>query len=204
MWYPKKAYRMTDNENLGKIKSELTTHEFVPNIQVDENTFRFDFPKGTRIHDRVRGIWGVDLSEEPPSLVGKALPSLENLNLKLDADQVKDKTILICFWDKQQRPSRNCITQLTEQAEYLKEEGVTVIAVQTSNVDKNTFNEWVKKNNIPFPVGVIQDDEEKTRFNWGVKSLPWLILTDRNHVVTAEGFGLDELDNKIGQTGDGK
>ncbi len=204
MWYPKKAYRMTDNENLGKIKSELTTHEFVPNIQVDENTFRFDFPKGTRIHDRVRGIWGVDLSEEPPSLVGKALPSLENLNLKLDADQVKDKTILICFWNKQQRPSRNCITQLTEQAEYLKEEGVTVIAVQTSNVDKNTFNEWVKKNNIPFPVGVIQDDEEKTRFNWGVKSLPWLILTDRNHVVTAEGFGLDELDNKIGQTGDGK
>jgi hypothetical protein len=34
--------------------------------------------------------------------------------------------------------------------------------------------------------------------------LPWLILTNSKHVVAAEGFGLDELDGKIGQTGDGK
>ena len=84
-----------------------------------------------------------------------------------------------------------------KQAEQLEEKGVTVIAVQTSQVDKNTLNEWVKKNNIPFPLGMIQDDEEKTRFNWGVKSLPWLILTDRSHVIRAEGFGFDNLDNII-------
>jgi len=30
-----------------------------------------------------------------------------------------------------------------------------------------------------------------------VKSLPWLILTDKEHIVIAEGFGLDELDEKI-------
>jgi len=32
---------------------------------------------------------------------------------------------------------------------------------------------------------------------WGVKSLPWLILTDRKHVVTTEGFGLNNLDTLI-------
>ena len=42
-----------------------------------------------------------------------------------------------------------------------------------------------------------QGDEERIRFNWGVKSLPWLILTNRNHVAAAEGFSLDELDEKI-------
>jgi hypothetical protein len=44
---------------------------------------------------------------------------------------------------------------------------------------------------------MIQGDKEKTCFNWGVKSLPWLTLTNRKHVVIAEGFGVDELDDKI-------
>jgi hypothetical protein len=38
---------------------------------------------------------------------------------------------------------------------------------------------------------------EKIRFAWGVKSLPWLILTDRQHVVRAEGFGLAGLDERL-------
>jgi hypothetical protein len=44
---------------------------------------------------------------------------------------------------------------------------------------------------------MIQGDKRKTRFNWGVKSLPWLTLTNRKHVVTAEAFGVDELNDKI-------
>jgi hypothetical protein len=44
---------------------------------------------------------------------------------------------------------------------------------------------------------MISDDEEKTRFEWGVKALPWLILTDRKHIIRAEGFMLSELEEKI-------
>jgi hypothetical protein len=55
----------------------------------------------------------------------------------------------------------------------------------------------IKENGVTFPVGVIEGDSEKSRFNWGVKSLPWLILTDKNHIVQAEGFALDELNEKI-------
>ena len=33
--------------------------------------------------------------------------------------------------------------------------------------------------------------------SWGVQARPWLILTDREHIVIGEGFGLDELDAKI-------
>ncbi|HUW18688.1 MAG TPA: hypothetical protein VMW16_05245 [Sedimentisphaerales bacterium] len=46
---------------------------------------------------------------------------------------------------------------------------------------------------------MIQADEEKTRFAWGVKSLPWLILTDREHIVRFEGFSLEELDERLEQ-----
>lgn len=74
---------------------------------------------------------------------------------------------------------------------------MSIFAVQTSKVDQNALDEWVKKNVILFPVGMIQDDEEKVRLNWGLKSLPWLILTDRERIVTAEGFNINELDEKI-------
>jgi len=60
----------------------------------------------------------------------------------------------------------------------------------------------VKNYNIPFPVGMVQGDVEKSHFTWSMRSLPWLILTNRSHVVTAEGFGLDELNEKIKSSSD--
>ena len=74
---------------------------------------------------------------------------------------------------------------------------VVIIAFQTSKVEQKKLDEWIKDNNIPFPVGMIQNDVEKTHFTWGVKTLPWLILTDKEHIVRAEGFGINELDEKI-------
>ena len=59
------------------------------------------------------------------------------------------------------------------------------------------LDEWIKENDISFPVGIIESDEEQTRFNWAAKALPWLILTDKENIVTAEGFSINELDNKI-------
>jgi len=105
--------------------------------------------------------------------------------------------VLVCYFDMNQRPSRHCINRLAKQLDPLKEKGVNIVAIQASKIDEGTLTEWVKKSTIPFPVGTIQGDEEKTRFAWGVKSLPWLILTNKEHIVRAEGFGLDELDNEI-------
>jgi hypothetical protein len=88
--------------------------------------------------------------------------------------------------------------QLAKQAEQLKQQGIIVVAVQASKIDENKLNDWVKKYNIPFAVGMVEGDEEKTRFTWGVRSLPWLILTDRKHVIRSGGFGINDLNEKIG------
>jgi hypothetical protein len=133
----------------------------------------------------------------------RKIASFEGIDIDFDMDQAKGKKLLVCFWDMNQRPSRNCITQLAKQAEQLKEEGTTVVAVQASKVSENALNDWIKENKIPFAVGMIQGDEKKAGFSWGIKSLPWLILTDRKHIVTAEGFGLEELDDNIGQANNG-
>ena len=128
-------------------------------------------------------------------LLGKPLPDLNDMNLTIE--HAEDKAMLVCFFDLNQRPSRYCLTPLAKEAETLEKRGIAVAAIQASKVDRKIFGEWVKTSTIPFPVGMIQDDERKVRFDWAVRSLPWLILTDRRHIVVAEGFGLDELNTKL-------
>ena len=79
----------------------------------------------------------------------------------------------------------------------MKEKDIEVIAVQASKIDLAQLDKWLRESNISFQVGVIPSDEEQTRTEWGVKSLPWLILTDKQHIVTAEGFSLAEMDEKL-------
>jgi hypothetical protein len=86
---------------------------------------------------------------------------------------------------------------LNKKEPELKSQGIQVVAIHASNIEKEKLDEWIKENKIEFPVGMIQDNEEETKLNWGVKSLPWLIMTDKNHIVTNEGFSINELDEKI-------
>jgi uncharacterized GH25 family protein len=132
-----------------------------------------------------------------PSLIGKPLPELNGMRIDLEPAQAKDKMILVCFWDMNQRPSRRCMDRLAEQVAELKDRGVRVVAVQAAKVGQGTLDEWMQQHNISFPMGLIPNNEEGTCFAWGVKSLPWLILTDKAHIVRAEGFGVSELEAKI-------
>jgi peroxiredoxin len=178
----------------------------VVNVPLEEDEFtveKLGLKHGDYIQDMIIGklyrYEGV-LAEAPPrpkSLTGKPLPQFEDFNIQISSRNTSDKMLLVCFWDMNQRPSRNCIMQLAKQANQLKQKGLTVVAVQASKVDKNALNKWIKRNNIPFNVGMIEDNEEKIRFAWGVKSLPWLILTDKKRIVRAEGFSINELDEKI-------
>jgi hypothetical protein len=135
--------------------------------------------------------------KRPPSLVGRPLPELKNVKVEIPSSDTEGKMILVCFFDMEQRPSRYCVNQLAKQAEQLKQKGVTVVVVQASKIDENKLNDWVKKYKIPFPVGMVQGNVEKSRFAWGVRSLPWLILTDRSHIIRSGGFGANALNDKI-------
>jgi len=87
--------------------------------------------------------------------------------------------------------------QLNKRAQELKSQDVEIIAVHASKIEQEILNDWIKQNNIDFPVGAIEGNEEETKLDWGVKSLPWLILTDEKHIVTDEGFSINELDEKV-------
>jgi len=134
-----------------------------------------------------------------PRLAGKSLPGFDGIQIDFDPAQALDKMVLVCFFDMQQRPSRHLLRQLAQQTGQLQDKGLTLIAVQGAKLDDNRLKEWIKENNIPFPVGMVTGDTEETRFAWGVKSLPWLILTDKEREVIAEGLSVRALETKLGQ-----
>ena len=139
----------------------------------------------------------VDIKQPGTLLKGDALPEFDNIKIDFATKNNKGKRLLICFFDMNQRPSRNCINVLSKRTGELKEKDVAVIAVQALKVSQDRLDKWNKEINIPFSAGMIEEDVEKTRFTWGVRSLPWLILTNSRHLVIDTGFGLSELDEKV-------
>ncbi|MBN2591289.1 MAG: redoxin domain-containing protein [Sedimentisphaerales bacterium] len=129
------------------------------------------------------------------SLKDEIVPDISDFGIA--PNDSEGKNILVCFFDIEQRPSRNCILELTKKAQELKAKDIEIIAVQASMIEQEYLDSWLQENNISFPVGMIKDNEKQTKFNWGVKALPWLILTDKEHIVKAEGFSINELEGKI-------
>jgi protocatechuate 3,4-dioxygenase beta subunit len=132
-----------------------------------------------------------------PSLLGKPLPDLKDVKIDLPPADLTGKMLLVCFFDMEQRPSRNYLRQVNTMAKKLATQNVVVVAVQASQMDEDSLDNWLKKYSVSIPIGMVQGDGEKTKFAWGVRSLPWLILTDSKHVVSAGGFGLTELNANI-------
>jgi len=131
--------------------------------------------------------------KEPEPLLGKPLPDLKALSTNTAwaaaVDAAAGKQVLVVFHDSSQRPSRRAMSKLAEASKSLAGKGVAVFAVEVSG-QKPGAQEG--------PGGVyatvwLSEKVEETKFAWGVKALPWLVLTDREHVVKAEGFPVDEL-----------
>ncbi len=105
--------------------------------------------------------------------------------------------LLLCFFDLQERPSRYCLSELVKTAATLNGKGVTIAGIQTSRIEAAALDAFARTNHIAFPLGMINADEEKTKFEWGLRSQPWLVLTDQDHVVRAEGFAPGDLNEKL-------
>jgi len=202
-----KKLNITHHED-GTLRSTRTIKwsNSVVNVPLDEDEFtveKLGLKYGDYIQDnRIGKLYRYEgvLAEaplRPKSLTGKRMPQFEDFNIQISSQDTKDKMLLVCFWDMEQRPSRNCMRQLSKRAPELKAKNIVVVAIQASKIDENKLSEWMKNNNIRFPVGMVQGDEDKTSFTWGVQSLPWLIMTDKERIVRAEGFALSELSEKI-------
>ena len=210
-WFPVRGvFKSYGNDRSSKervvsIERRLKVEQVTVNANLTIKDFEIQYPRGTRvlIYDSnesyiagVTSVAGFDDDESNP-LHDKPLPDMKQFAVAEDPNQTIDKKMLVCFFDMNQRPSKNCMRLLGKKAQELRTKGVFVVAVHVSNVDENKLRLWLQKYHIDFPAGMIKDDAAKTRVAWGVGSLPWLILTDEEHIVTAEDFSLAELDEKL-------
>jgi protocatechuate 3,4-dioxygenase beta subunit len=130
-----------------------------------------------------------------PSLKGKEIPDMPAFTVKPDLGD--SGRLLMCFFDINQRPSRHCVKELRTISETLTEKGVSIVLIQATGLEEQALKQWAMENNITQMTAMVGEDEEKTLENWGVKGLPWLILTDNEHVVTAEGFSINKLNDML-------
>jgi len=135
-----------------------------------------------------------------PSLKGKLLPDLAAVGLSNDCAPA-GKQVLLCLFDVEQRPSRRFTRLLTEQHDSLRQKGLTVLGVQAAVTTAEALKEWKDASSPPFAVGQLTEKNDKTKWASEVESMPWLILTDAEHRVVAEGFALEEIDAKLKETG---
>jgi uncharacterized GH25 family protein len=146
------------------------------------------------VHDR--STVGPAASPQAVTLKGKALPDLSAADFGQET-VVAGKPILLCLFDLDQRPSRRCLRLLAEKHAALRQQGIGVLAIHTTATTAEAFKTWKEANSSPFPVGWVREKSTKTRWLTSPASLPWLILTDANRRVAAEGFALEDLDATI-------
>jgi hypothetical protein len=145
-----------------------------------------------------------EIEQKSTGLTGRSLPRFNVAQIDAAVENAKGKRILLCFWDVGQRPSRNCFQQLAKERDALESKGVSIIPVHIATGGDRPAEEWLEKNHIPLLTETLGDNRAQARQIWGVDVLPWLVLTDNNHNVTAEGFPLSELNQKLDTKGDTK
>ncbi len=138
---------------------------------------------------------------EIASMINRQLPSFDRVGVDLNANDLRNKRILVCIWGMRDRVWRDCMRQLAARQDELASKGIAIIGIQTDPYNEEHHRKWIKRNGIRFiakqaPRKTLKDYETPIRFyeSLGAKDLPWLILSDKDHVVRSDGFPLSELD----------
>lgn len=131
------------------------------------------------------------------SLAGIKLPEMGITIPDVSMNALSDKPLLLFFWDFNQRPSRAFIKLLAAKDAILSENHIQVILLHVAPADKTILDKWLRDNGIAYPCGIVDEKTEEFQSRMGVQSMPWMILTDPQHTVTAEGFSVEELAQKL-------
>jgi hypothetical protein len=191
-------------EQYEKVKAEkVRKNIYIPDYsEKGQSTARFAFPVALLSQDKTKaGVVKIPRPKLPKqelataeSKIGKSIPGFDNIRFDVfREDQAKNKPLLVCFWDIDQRPSRQCILMLKKQKDVLQDKNIVILAIHSGTKPEKEVREWLKENGLSLMLGTIEGDPYDTLLAWGVKGLPWLILTDEQHIITNAGFSLADL-----------
>jgi len=173
-----------------RLWASVPSSDLSGDVRAEAGSTGIEIVVGTQRTSRARIV------PEAPKLLGKELPSLAALADGEQLEAAGDEPVLICFCDIDQRPSRFCLRELVKKLPALEARKVQLRAVDLSGGDPARIQAWAAQNGVRFPLVALAEDQDhdQIRRSFGIRGLPWLILTDSSHIVGAEGFGIGELD----------
>ncbi len=131
-------------------------------------------------------------------LYGKALPDFNTLGIYLNRRSLMGKRLLIHFCDMNEMHGWYSVIDLVNRHQQFKDNGIETVLIQTPPLPPGTLRQWERKWKtmpwpLPFKVNMVDTGDIRKAQQWGIRRLPWTILTDQKHIVTAEGFSLPLL-----------
>ena len=200
------VFAMSGDSGFHGIRRSTTTDEegrfVLPSIARGPVTLQGDFPGNpgfTMLHahsgDHVEMTMGKGTSFFLPatSNVGKPLPDLRQLEIAFNTRRIRNKKVLVCLVDVTQRPSQATLVAFRTRRRTLRRQGVEMVFVQVAPIEEEALAAWKKENKITFPIAVLPGNAEWVKQEWGVRSLPWLTMTDQDHRIIGEGFPVAQL-----------
>jgi hypothetical protein len=148
------------------------------------------------------------------SLVGSQLPDLRILEMGFHYKGFKNKKNLVVFVDYTKRPSQIAIGLLKKRKLELSRSKVEVVCIQVAPVDEGDLVAWKKENKISFPIYILPGQPgwdgknslilkqtpkimNTLKQQWGVRSIPWTILTDENQKILATGLNIQRISSMV-------
>lgn len=183
------VYRSTNTDEKGRFFINRIAQgpvQLQANTPSGQSYTRLHAHSGDHIEFTVSG--GEQTFRPATSRVGMPLPDLEKLEIAFDPRRIENKQALVCLVDITQRPSQCSLTFLNNIRHFLRRKGVAMVCLQVTPIDEKELNTWKKENGIHLPIEIVPGDTDALKEQWGVRSLPWPILTDRDHTIIEEGF----------------
>ena len=124
--------------------------------------------------------------------------------------------MLVVFVDYAQRASQVAISQLQRFRRQLRDQNVAVVCIQVGPVDEDELRQWKEQNKISLPIDVLPGHGAQApiplrqqssgimstlRQEWGVRSLPWTMLTDEHQQIAATGVNIGRVLSLVDEPG---
>lgn len=136
------------------------------------------------------------IASSQSAMVGKpapdfALPVIHNGGEgdRVQLSNLTGQAVVLSFWASWCGPCRAEAPSVDRLSRRLKDQGVTVLGVNT-NDDPDKALAFARQKNLSFPI--LSDEEGKVGASFGVSSLPTLVIVDKNGTIVAVRSGMTD------------
>jgi hypothetical protein len=89
------------------------------------------------------------------------------------------------------------LSPLAERAGELTKSNIALVAVQVAPCETGELDKLAAQYGAGFRFGKVTGNAADAQRAWGIQSLPWLVLADRDPIIRAEGFAPAVLQQRV-------